>query len=116
MELCHSTQASVRLYMLFIDSRLLPPGEQGRARLRRGTEQQNPRPPASRVRAPRRRVPAAQDPHVHAPGHLTELSYPNVLEFTHTTSRRAQKQMIVDSAERDVSAARWGHEVGFVDV
>ena len=60
--------------------RVLPPGEQGRARFRRGAEQQDPRPPAPRLRAPRRRVPAAQDPHLHAAGVVTVLSYLQVLK------------------------------------
>ena len=57
--------------------------------LRRGAEQQDPRAPAPRVRAARRRVPPPQDPHVHAAGDLTVPSYPQVPEITHTTSRRA---------------------------
>ncbi len=44
------------------------PGEQGLARLRRGAQQQDPRDPASRLRPARRRLSAAQDPHLHAAG------------------------------------------------
>jgi hypothetical protein len=63
------------------------PGQQGCARLRRGVEQQGPRPPAPRVRAPRRGIPPPQDSHLHAAGDLTMPSHPSVPEFTHTTSR-----------------------------
>src|SRR3990167_3386349 len=56
---------------------------------RRGAQQQDPRPPAPRLRPSRRRVPAAQDPHLHAARHLTVSPYPQVPGFTHTTSRRA---------------------------
>src|SRR5919106_1988159 len=52
---------------------------------------QVPRPPAPRVRAPRRGIPSAQDPHLHAAGDLTVPSHPQVLEITHTISRRPEK-------------------------
>jgi Transposase len=68
---------------------LLPPGERGRARVPRGAEPQDPRAPAPRIRAPGRRIPPAQDPHLHAAGDLTMPPYPQVPEITHTTSRRA---------------------------
>ena len=54
----------------------MPPGEQGRARLRRRAQQQDPHPPAPRLRASRRRVPPPQDPHLHAAGALTVPPYP----------------------------------------
>ena len=64
--------------------------KQGRARLRRGTQQQDPCHPASSLRSPRRGIPASQDPHLHAEANLTPEAYmvPYML-FTHTTSRRA---------------------------
>ena len=69
----------------------LPHREQGRARLRRGTQQQDPCHPASSLRSPRRGIPASQDPHLHAEANLTPEAYmvPYML-FTHTTSRRAE--------------------------
>ena len=45
---------------------LLPAGEQGLARLRRGAQQQDPGDPAARLRPARQGLPAAQDPHLHA--------------------------------------------------
>jgi Helix-turn-helix domain of transposase family ISL3 len=45
--------------------RLLPAGEQGLARLRRGAQQQDPRDPAARLWLARRRLPASQNPDVH---------------------------------------------------
>src|SRR5205823_2229998 len=48
------------------DRRLLPAGEQGLARLRRGAQQQNPGDPAARLRLAQRRVSAAQNSHLHA--------------------------------------------------
>ena len=46
---------------------LLQAGEQSPARLRGRREQQDPGHPAARLRPPRRGVPAAEDPHLHAP-------------------------------------------------
>src|SRR6188508_2833374 len=45
---------------------LLPAGQQGLARLRRGAQQQDPGDPAARLRPARQGLPAAQDPHLHA--------------------------------------------------
>ncbi len=42
---------------------------------------------------PRRRVPPAQDPHLHAAGAVTVLSYLQVPQTTHTTSRRPGEVM-----------------------
>ena len=50
---------------------LLPTREQGLARLRRGAQQQDPGNPAPRLRLARRRIPAAQNPHLHAAGPVT---------------------------------------------
>ncbi len=47
--------------------RLLPTREQGLARLRRGTQQQDPCHPATRIWVARRGISAAENPHVHAP-------------------------------------------------
>ena len=55
--------------------RLLQAREQGLARIRRGTEQQDPRHPAPRVRTARRGVPAAEDPHLHAAATLTDACF-----------------------------------------
>jgi transposase len=64
--------------------------EQGRSRLRRGAQQQGACHTAPRVRTARRRVPAPQDPHLHAVGALTRASYMvRYSLFTHTTTRRA---------------------------
>ena len=40
-------------------------GQQGRPRIRRGPQQQDPRDPAASLRLPRRGVPPPQDPHLH---------------------------------------------------
>ena len=58
------------------------PGEQGRPRLRRGLQQQDPRHPTPRLRLTRRGVPPPQDPHVHAARAL------KTAQITHTTSGR----------------------------
>ena len=44
----------------------LQAGEQGRLRLRRGLEQQDPRLPAAQLRATQRGASAPQGPHLHA--------------------------------------------------
>ena len=62
---------------------LLHTGKQGLARVRRGTQQQDPRHPEARLRPARRGVPAPQDPHVHAAPAL------NSCKSTHTIPRRA---------------------------
>ena len=62
---------------------LLPGGEQGSARLRRGPQQQDPRPPASGLRLPGRGLPGPQNPHLHAA---------ETVEFTHRNPRRAEKE------------------------
>ena len=49
--------------------------------LRRGPQQQDPRHPAARLRLPRRGVPPAEDPHLHAA---------ETLKTTHTIPRRAE--------------------------
>ena len=54
-------------------------------------------PPATRVRAPRRRVPPPQDPHLYAAGDLTMPSHRSVPKFTHTTSRRPAFNKVVPS-------------------
>src|SRR5207237_9555495 len=56
--------------------RLLQAREQGRARLRRGLQQQDPRAPTPRLWPTRRGVPAPQDPHVDAPGNLISTPIP----------------------------------------
>src|SRR6202165_2561303 len=45
---------------------LLPAGEQGLARLRRGAQQQDPRDPTPRLRLAQRRLSAAQNPELHS--------------------------------------------------
>ena len=45
---------------------LLPAGQQGLARLRRGAQQRDPGDPAARLRPARQGLPAARNPHLHA--------------------------------------------------
>src|SRR6266852_6206180 len=71
--------------------RLLQTGEQSLAGLRRGAQQQNPRHPTTGLRPARRRVPSAQNTHLHAADALTP--HPRFwLKSTHTTSRRPPKE------------------------
>jgi hypothetical protein len=55
---------------------VLLPRQQSLARLRRGTEQQDSRDPATRLRPSRRGVPAPEDPHVHASAALKSRKSP----------------------------------------
>ena len=64
--------------------RLLQAREQGRARLRRRAQQQDPRHPASRLRVTRRGIPPPESPHLHAAGAVKSG------ESTHTASRRPE--------------------------
>src|ERR1039457_1653281 len=56
--------------------RLLPAGEQGLARLRRRPQQQDPRPPAPRLRPARPRISPPESAHMHAAGALNTLKSP----------------------------------------
>src|SRR5207245_7090314 len=59
---------------------LLPPRQQGRPGLRRGTQQQDPHHPKASLWVPGRRLPAAEDP---------DLYPPEMVKSTHTNPRRA---------------------------
>ncbi len=56
--------------------RLLQTREQGLARLRRGAQQQDPCPPAPRLRPARRRIPPPQGPHPHASRAMIASDHP----------------------------------------
>lgn len=63
-------------------------GEQGRLKIRRGHEQQDPRHSAAELRLMRRGVPAPENPHLHAqPDMRSGQNHPLGREKTHNTER-----------------------------
>jgi transposase len=86
------------------DRRLLRVGEQGRPRLRRGTQQQDPRHPTSRLRSTRRGVPAAQSPHHHASPALGRESSEN---DPHESPKSPNSMGTSDSSSRDACPRAW---------
>src|SRR5579859_2105236 len=75
--------------------RLLQTGEQGLSWFRRGSEQQDPRYPEKGLRPARRGLLAAQGPHLHASGALTEACMVSYRLFAHSIPRRAIKRIEV---------------------
>src|SRR5262249_49283070 len=86
---------------------LLPAGEQGLARLRRGAQQQDPRHPTPRLRLARRGLPSPQNPDLHVACPIANSAFRLFLWFLLLNASKAPPARNSATQKRNIAMDMW---------